>query len=148
MIATSATLNAPVRRGPTPTFRNSATLSWDAQRRVHLSPRFFVDHPAWRCAPLATKLYLFLISKANRDPIDIDGEIVQRGEYRRSLRLLAHDLGAQDWRSLRRALLELVNVGSISLRRSAHQTGASDAATSNGVRDRKSQLIIVNDSRA
>lgn len=119
-------------------------LTWDGNRRVNLTPRFFLEHPAWRCSPLATKLYLFLVSKANHPAVDVGGDVVLPGQFRRSLRLLAKDLAVKDPRFVRAALLELCSVGRISLQRLTPQPAASHAAASDAVRDRKSQLINVN----
>ena len=121
-----------------------------SRRDLRLSPVFFTS-TIWRASPLALKLALFLISKANHPDTDVDGKVVHRGEYRRSLRQLAQDLGVKDARSVRRAVMELVELKVVSLARDRHQTAASDApdcsvrrATSNAPRNRKHQVIIVN----
>ena len=80
-----------------------------SRRDLRLSPVFFTS-TIWRASPLALKLALFLISKANHPDTDVDGEVVHRGEYRRSLRQLAQDLGVKDARSVRRAVMKLVEL--------------------------------------
>ncbi|MEP7307327.1 MAG: hypothetical protein ABJA98_17600 [Acidobacteriota bacterium] len=125
------------------------SITWDTSRRVLLGPRFFVEHPAWNCSPLATKLFLFLVSKANHPPTDIEGETVGHGQYRRSLRLLAKDLRVKDPRSISKALAELCSVGCISMARSTPQAVASNASGSavafDAQGDRKTSLVTICD---
>jgi DNA-binding transcriptional regulator YhcF (GntR family) len=120
-------------------------MTWDAQRRVNLSPRFFLEHPAWTCSPLATKLFLFLFTRANHPPTEMqDGIVVQPGQFRRSLRRLARDLHVKDPRFVKRALTELCSAGCITLRRQTPQSVASSAVASDALQDRKSALVTIN----
>jgi hypothetical protein len=124
----------------------------DAQRRVSV-PASFVEHPVWCASALATKLYLLPVIRANHPDIDVDGELVRRGQYRRSLRKLTDDLHVKDSRTVRGALGELVQLQLVTVHvpqetQNHHAQNAAlgrkECAAKNALRLGRPQLISVN----
>jgi DNA-binding transcriptional regulator YhcF (GntR family) len=90
----------------------------------------------WHLSPLALKLALFLAANSEHPDVTVRDRMVRRGQYLRSLSGLGAELRV-DYRTLRKALLELTKAGYVSI----------DIPTSRAVRNRQEQLINFSASR-
>jgi hypothetical protein len=101
-----------------------------ARRELAMSGPFF-ETLLWRRASAgALKLWVWLAFKAMHPAQDIDGEIVRPGQYRRSLARLASDVGLKDWRTARRALLELEAIGAVGVLQKMQEAPTNNAGAS------------------
>jgi hypothetical protein len=98
--------------------------------------RELMTQKIWTLSPLALKLALFLAAESEHPDTVVRGRMVRRGQYLRSLKGLATELSV-DYRTLKKALLDLMRARYISVERPTHSVA----------RNRQEQLINVFASR-
>lgn len=129
---------------------------WAAGRsHVVIEPEVFAQANAlWQVSPLAFKAYAWLFHKANHsDTPDFNGTAVMRGQYLVSFTRLATELGVRDARTVKAALLELVEIDAISIKGLLQKMSKAPAESAEGIStkrpaknveaSRKPQLITV-----
>ena len=129
---------------------------WAAGRSlVLIEPEVFTPANAlWAVSPLAFKAYAWLFHKANHSDVpDFNGTAVTRGQWLVSFTRLATELGVRDARTVKTALLELVEIDAIAIKGLQQKMPKAPAESAEGIdikrpaknveASRKPQLITV-----